>query len=141
MADEATVELDEEDDGPRLEMSAAEFETLARQAIAELPDELRVHAEAILLSIEPYASDELLEEMDVPEDEDLFGLYEGAALTERSVNDAPQLPPRVRLFYEAILDECETEEEVKHEVQVTILHEIGHHFGMNEEQLERLGYG
>jgi len=141
MSDETMDEAEDGDEGPRLEMSAAEFEVLAREAIAELPDELREHVEEILLSIEPYASDELLAQMEVPEDEDLFGLYEGPALTERSSSDAPYLPPRVRLFYEAILDECPTEEEVKHEVQVTILHEIGHHFGMDEEHLERLGYG
>jgi len=141
MSDETLDEGEDGDEGPRLELSAAQFEVLAREAIAELPDDLRVHVDEILLSIEPYASEELLAEMEVADDEDLFGLYEGPPLTERSVNDAPHLPPRVRLFYGAILDECPTEEEVKHEVKVTILHEIGHHFGMDEAQLERLGYG
>jgi predicted Zn-dependent protease with MMP-like domain len=126
------MENDEDDDLPRLEMSAQEFEALAREVVSELPQEFQD---------QPYAPDDLLEQMEVPEDEDLFGLYEGAALTERSVSDAPLLPPRIRLFYEAILDDCYTLDDVREEVRTTLLHEIGHHFGMDEEDLDRLGYG
>lgn len=135
------MENPEDELPPRIEMSAEEFEKLAREVVAELPVEFREHLEEIIFSIEPYAPDDLLEQMDVPEDEDLFGLYEGAALTERSVSDAPLLPPRIRLFYEAILDDCLTIEEVREEVRTTLLHEIGHHFGMDEDDLDRLGYG
>jgi predicted Zn-dependent protease with MMP-like domain len=133
------MENSEDDLPPRIEMSAEEFENLAREVVAELPEEFREHLEEIVFSIEPYAPDDLLEQMDVPED--LFGLYEGAALTERSHSDAPLLPPRIRLFYEAILDDCLTIEDVREEVRTTLLHEIGHHFGMDEDDLDRLGYG
>jgi predicted Zn-dependent protease with MMP-like domain len=135
------MENDEDGDPPRLEMSALEFEALAREVVSELPQEFQDHIAEIIFSVEPYAPDDLLEQMEVPEDEDLFGLYEGAALTERSLSDAPLLPPRIRLFYEAILDDCFTLEDVREEVRTTLLHEIGHHFGMDEEELERLGYG
>jgi predicted Zn-dependent protease with MMP-like domain len=135
------MEKTEDDLPPRIEMSAQEFEVLAREVVSELPKEFQEHISEIIFSVEPYAPDDLLEQMDVPEDEDLFGLYEGAALTERSHSDAPLLPPRIRLFYEAILDDCLTIEDVREEVRTTLLHEIGHHFGMDEDDLYRLGYG
>lgn len=122
-------------------MSPKKFKRIARRAIETLPEEFRPYLENVLLIVEPFPSDELLESLGVPEDEDLFGLYEGPALTEQSVSDAPELPPRITLYYEPLLDACETEEELIHEIQTTVLHEIGHHFGLDEEQLERLGYG
>jgi len=78
--------------------------------------------------------------MGLEKDEDLFGIYEGAALTERSVADAPEMPPRLILFQEPLLDACETEDELIHEIQVTVLHEVGHHFGLDEDRLEELGF-
>jgi predicted Zn-dependent protease with MMP-like domain len=122
-------------------MTPKKFEKIARKALAALPDAFQPYLQDVMLIIEPYPSDELLEELEVPEDEDLFGLYEGAALTERSSGDAPDLPPRVILYYEPLLDACETEEELIEEIQKTVVHEIGHFFGLDEEKLEELGYG
>ena len=125
---------------PRLKMSPRKFEKIARRAIDSLPAEFQPYVRDIVLVIEPYASDELLDDLSVPEDEDLFGLYEGPALTDRNVNDQPEMPPRMILYYEPLLDECETEEELIHEIQTTVLHEIGHHFGLDEDRLAELGY-
>jgi predicted Zn-dependent protease with MMP-like domain len=125
---------------PRLEISPRRFEKIARKAIAGLPGEFQPFLRDVMLVVEPYAADELLDDLEVPEDEDLFGLYEGPSLAERSSADAPEMPPRVILFYEAFLDECETEDELLHEIQTTVLHEIGHHFGLDEERLAELGY-
>jgi len=125
---------------PPLAMSPRQFEKVARRALAELPAEFQPYLRDVVLVVEAYASDELLDELGVPEDEDLFGLYEGPALTERSSTDPPEMPPRVILYYEPLLDACETEEELIHEIQTTVLHELGHHFGLDEDRLAELGY-
>lgn len=122
-------------------MTPTEFERLARKAIADLPTMFLPWLENVILVIEPHASDALLESLDVPDDEDIYGLYDGAALTDRNVNDPPAMPARIFLYYEPLLADCETDSELVHEIQTTVLHEIGHHFGMDEDQLEALGYG
>ena len=122
-------------------MTPKEFKAVARKAIENLPEEFRTHVAEIDILVEPHASDDVLSELGVPEDEDIYGLFEGTFLTERNLSDAPEMPPRITLFYEPLLADCETEEELVHEIQVTVLHEIGHFFGLEEEDLERLGFG
>ena len=122
-------------------MTPQRFEKIAYHALETLPQEFRPFIEACVLTVEPAASDELRRELELEDDEELYGLYEGTALIDRSVNDPPEPPPRVRLFYESLLADCETEEELVHEIQVTVLHEIGHHFGLDESDLEKHGYG
>ncbi len=122
-------------------MKRGEFKRIAREAILRLPEMFHPHVDQIMIVLKPHASKRMLDELGVPEDEDLFGLYEGPALTERTLGDAPELPPRITLFYEPLLDYCQTEEELIHEIQVTVLHEIGHYFGLDDPQLEALGFG
>jgi predicted Zn-dependent protease with MMP-like domain len=117
------------------------FRKIAEQAVAELPSEFRPFLCEIVLAVKARPSRKLLRELDVPDDEDLFGFYDGPALIDRSAADPPGMPSRIVLFYEPLLDACETREELVHEIQTTILHEIGHHFGLDEERLEDLGYG
>jgi predicted Zn-dependent protease with MMP-like domain len=121
-------------------MTPAQFKRIARQALQSMPEEFQTLVADCMLVIEPNPSRELLKDLDVGDDEDLFGLYEGTALTERNCNDAPEPPPRIILFYEPLLSACETEEELIAEIQKTVLHEIGHHFGMDEERLAELGF-
>src|SRR5206468_3715234 len=125
----------------RPEMTLNEFKAIAREAVENLPEVFRECVADIDIRIEPRASDELLDELEVPEDEDIYGIYEGPSLTERNANDPPGLPPRITLFYEPLLEDFETKEELIHEIQTTILHEIGHFFGLEEDDLERLGFG
>lgn len=125
---------------PPLAMSPRKFERIARRAIAGLPAEFRPCLRNVMLVIEPCASDKLLAELGIAADEDLFGLYDGPALTDRTSADPPELPPRITLYYEPLLDACETAEELTHEIQATVLHEIGHHFGLDEDRLAELGY-
>ena len=74
-------------------------------------------------------------------DPSLLGLYEGVALTERTSDYAGVLPDRITIYREAILDVCDDEDDVVHEVAVTVVHEIAHHFGVDEERLHELGWG
>jgi predicted Zn-dependent protease with MMP-like domain len=75
-----------------------------------------------------------------PEDPDLLGLYEGVALTERDSNYAGSLPDTITIYRDALLDICDSDDEVVDEVKVTVIHEIAHHFGIDDDRLHELGW-
>jgi predicted Zn-dependent protease with MMP-like domain len=75
-----------------------------------------------------------------PDDDELLGLYEGVALTERDTHYAGALPDTITIYREALLDMCDSEEEVVDEVAITVIHEIGHHFGIDDDRLHELGW-
>ncbi|HEY3322285.1 MAG TPA: metallopeptidase family protein [Planctomycetota bacterium] len=122
-----------------MQITKKHFKKLARQALVQLPEMFRPFVEKITIVVEDFASDELLDELDVPEDEDICGLYEGPSLTDGDLDHLPEIP-RIILYYVPLLEDCETEEELVHEIQVTVLHEIGHFFGLDEDKLAELGY-
>jgi predicted Zn-dependent protease with MMP-like domain len=76
-----------------------------------------------------------------PEEPDLLGLYEGIALTERDSSYAGALPDTVTIFRDSLLEVCETEDEVVAEVAITVVHELAHHFGIDDRRLHELGWG
>ena len=76
-----------------------------------------------------------------PDEPDLLGLYEGVALTERTTSYSFVLPDRITIYQDAILDGCTDEDEVVHEVLVTVVHEVAHHFGLDDKTLHELGWG
>jgi predicted Zn-dependent protease with MMP-like domain len=120
-------------------MDTKKFEKLVNAAIEELPQEFRERLENVAVIIEKYPSAELLREMEIPPDDLLFGLYEGTPLTERGW-DEPLHPDRIWIFQSPIEEECDTEEEIKDEIKITIVHEVAHFFGLDDEYLEELGY-
>ncbi|MCZ8382787.1 metallopeptidase family protein [Mycobacterium sp. CPCC 205372] len=75
------------------------------------------------------------------EEPSLLGLYEGVALTERDSWYAGSLPDTITIYRDALLDVCDSEEQVVEEVAITVIHEIAHHFGIDEERLHELGWG
>lgn len=107
------------------------FEELVGDALDELPAELTRLMDNVVV---------LVEEQN-PEEPDLLGLYEGVALTERGTDYGGVLPDRIFLYRAAILAVCETEDEVVNEVAITVVHEIAHHFGIDDERLHELGWG
>lgn len=121
-------------------MTPNQFEAVARKAIAKIPAEFQPYLEECTLHIEPRATKAKLRELEMDDDEELFGLYEGTPLIERRHDDPPEGPPRITLYYEPLLDYCLDEKELVYEIQVTVLHEIGHHFGLDENRLAELGY-
>ena len=107
------------------------FEELVADALDEVPTELMALLDNVVV---------LVEDRD-PEDPQLLGLYEGHALTERGWQYGGALPDRIMIYRKAICDVCETEEDVVEEVTITVVHEIAHHFGIDDERLHELGWG
>ncbi len=121
-----------------IHLSRREFIRLVRQAYRRVPPAMR---EAM------HNVDIVVEERPRPEDLDLadagatlFGMYTGVPLPEREGGE-PLLPDRIVLYRRPILESCSTRAEAVREIRVTLLHEVGHYLGMNEEELDRLGYG
>ncbi|WP_293001266.1 metallopeptidase family protein [Mycobacterium sp.] len=75
-----------------------------------------------------------------PDDDELLGLYEGVALTERDSHYAGSLPDTITIYRDALLEICDDEDEVVEEVKITVIHEIAHHFGIDDERLHELGW-
>jgi len=126
-----------------LRVSPRRFERLVARALDDLPEPFADHMENVSVVIEEAPDDELLRSMEMDPDDPgdtLFGLYEGVPLTERGFDEV-LLPDQITIFRRPLLEWCESEEEVVDEVRVTVLHEIGHFFGMDEERLDELGYG
>jgi predicted Zn-dependent protease with MMP-like domain len=75
-----------------------------------------------------------------PDEDDLLGLYEGVALTERDSHYAGSLPDTITIYRDALLDICDLDEQVVEEVKITVIHEIAHHFGIDDDRLHELGW-
>jgi len=122
-------------------MDRKSFERLVDEAVGDLPAVFREKLVNVAIIIEDYPSPALIAQMGLSPDDTLFGLYEGVPLTQRGYFDQPILPDRILIFQKAIEDECDSPEEIKEEIKVTIVHEIAHFFGMTDEYLDELGYG
>ncbi|HSQ14532.1 MAG TPA: metallopeptidase family protein [Candidatus Deferrimicrobium sp.] len=109
--------------------------------IDRLPRQFREQLRNVEFVVEDRPSEELLlaEELD-PEEETLYGLYQGIPLPERSSLDPPLLPDKITIFAEPLLEDFPDPEELREEIRLTVLHEIAHYFGMDEEDIENLGY-
>ncbi len=108
-----------------------DFETLVDQALDEIPPEIAALVDNLVVLVIA----------DPPADEpDLLGLYDGVALTDRESGFAGTLPDRILIFRNTLLELCDTHEELVDEVRVTVVHEIAHHFGIDDERLHDLGY-
>lgn len=123
-----------------MRMSEARFRQLVDEALALVPEEFRPYLAGVPVVVEAWAPDALLDELGVPEDETLYGLYSGRALTEGPA-ETGELPPRITLYRGPLLEDCEDEADLRDEIATTVIHEVAHHFGISEERLEELGWG
>ena len=120
----------------------ADFERLAAAAWDRLPAEFRNLARDIVIRIEDFATDEDLDELGIESPFDLMGLYRGVDLAHKSVLDTPREPDMVFLYRRAILDYwAEHEESLGHLVTHVLIHEIGHHFGLSDADMEGIEAG
>jgi predicted Zn-dependent protease with MMP-like domain len=113
-----------------------EFEALVRQAVDELPPRYRRLLDNVVVVVEEAPPPDVLEEMGVESEDELLGLYTGQAHgTESFFDAAGQLPAKIAIYRAPILRLCRTPGEVIQEVQDTVVHEIGHHFGLDDEEM------
>lgn len=114
-----------------LEIGLAEFEELVGEALDEIPAELAALMDNVVV---------LLEDEPPAEDPDLLGLYEGVPLVERGISYMAE-PDTITIFRFPILRMCSTRDDVVREVRITVVHEIAHHFGIDDDRLHELGWG
>ncbi|QTE31233.1 metallopeptidase family protein [Pengzhenrongella sicca] len=113
-------------------MTLAEFEDAVRDALDEIPEELAAQMDNVVV---------LVEDDPPADDPDLLGVYDGVPLTERGEFWATgALPDRITIFRRPTLAMCDSREEVVEEVAVTVVHEIAHHFGIDDDRLHELGW-
>jgi len=118
-----------------IRVNRREFQELVREALADLPDEFAAAMKNVAVIVEEEPTAEELESLGLdPEEDDLFGLYQGVPLPERGA-DAPVLPDRISIYRLPILWACETRAEAVAEVRTTVIHELGHYFGLAEDEL------
>jgi predicted Zn-dependent protease with MMP-like domain len=119
-------------------MTRARFEQLVAEAIRTIPSRFRDELRNIAVIVEDEPSDELLDEMDIEPPDTLFGLYQGTPLTERSWDFGNALPDRIVLYQGPIEDAGETDDDVVATIGETLIHEVGHYFGLSEAELEEI---
>ncbi len=113
-------------------MEPERFDALVDQALDGIPDELASLVRNVVVLVE--------DEPPEGEPDDLLGLYDGVALTERDGNVSVELPDRIFIFRGPLLDLCADEAELVEEVRITVVHEVAHHFGIDDDRLHDLGY-
>ena len=117
-----------------------EFEELVLDAVAGLPEELLSHLDNVAILVEQWPSAEQMAEHGLESRDELMGLYEGIPLTDRAGYNLV-LPDKITIFQGPLEAMCSTREQIATEVQLTVAHEIAHHFGLDDERLEELGLG
>ena len=114
-----------------VEMSRQRFEELVTDALDLLPEQFAKAMNNVVVLVEEYD----------PQDPTLLGVYVGVALTERDSDYGGVLPDRITVYRRPLLDMCADEDEVVNEVAITVVHEIAHHFGIDDQRLHELGWG
>ncbi|SKH94373.1 putative zinc metalloprotease [Mycobacteroides abscessus subsp. bolletii] len=114
-----------------VQMGEQRFGELVSDALDAIPPQLAAAIDNVVVLVQDHH----------PEDPELLGLYEGIALTERDSFYAGALPDTITIYREPLLEMCSSEQEVVDEVTITVIHEIAHHFGIDDERLHQLGWG
>ena len=123
----------------RLPPSLAEIEELADHALVRIPHRLKRHLGRVLIRVEEFPDEETEAEMGLDSPFDILGLYRGVALPRKSINDPRPDLDMIFLYRRPILDYwCESGEDLPHLVRHVLIHEIGHHFGFSDEDMERI---
>lgn len=94
----------------------------------------------VAVVVEDWPPEELLEELDIPPDDTMYGFYHGIPLPERSFQDSGNLPDKISIYRGPLMEDFPGRKELLRQIRITLLHEIGHYFGMDEERLSGLGY-
>ena len=123
-----------------LRFSRREFDRAVQDALKEIPPSFAPYLAGLAVDVEPSPPPDVLADLEIDDPTELLGLYQGTPLTERSVEAPPLAADRVVIYQRNLEQMCETREELVDEIRATVLHEVGHHFGLDEDELENLGY-
>jgi predicted Zn-dependent protease with MMP-like domain len=119
-------------------MTRERFTELVEQALREIPRRFRAAMTNVAVIVEDEPPPQILEEMEIEPPDSLFGLYQGTPLPERSWNYGNTLPDRISIYQRPIEEACDDEDEIRECVVETVIHEFGHYFGMDEDQIEEI---
>jgi predicted Zn-dependent protease with MMP-like domain len=119
-------------------MTRDRFEQLVVEAIALIPEDFRREINNLALVVEDEPTRDLLDEMGITPPDSLFGLYHGIPLTQRSWSYGNTLPDRITLYQRPIERECVDEDEVRGVIGETLIHEVGHYFGLSEDEISAI---
>ena len=111
-------------------MDPQRFDELVSDALDLIPEQLTAAMDNVVVLVADRH----------PDDDELLGLYEGVALTERDSDYGGALPDAITIYRDALLDVCESDDEVVDQVAITVIHEIAHHFGIDDDRLDELGW-
>jgi predicted Zn-dependent protease with MMP-like domain len=115
-----------------------QFRRLVLEAVALIPKRFRREMKNLALVVEDEPAPELLAEMEIEPPDSLYGLYHGTPLPERTWAFGNTLPDRITLFQRPIEEDCDDEDEIRAVIGETLIHEVGHYFGMSEEEIEEI---
>jgi predicted Zn-dependent protease with MMP-like domain len=122
--------------------SLADMEAMAHEVFERLPEHFRRMCEGVIIRVDDFPTEEVLDEMEAESEFDLLGLFQGTGLPFRSNDDLPRLPNMIWLYRRPILDYwAEHDESLGHIVRHVLIHEIGHHFGMSDDDMEAIEAG
>src|SRR5437773_6937539 len=119
-------------------MTRQEFERLVFTALRKLPHPFRDKLQNVAVVVEDWADDETLEDLGIEPPDTLYGLYRGVDLTRRDSSYGNVLPDTVTIYQGPIEEDCVDEEEMAELVRETVVHELGHYFGLDDETMERI---
>lgn len=119
-------------------MTREQFEKLVVEAVTLIPKRFRREMKNLALVVEEEPSEDLLEEMEIEPPDTLYGLYQGTPLPERTWGYGNTLPDRITIYQRPIEEDCEDEDEMRAVIGETLIHEVGHYFGLSEEEIEEI---
>ena len=123
------------------------FDRVVEEVLAEMPPMVHDALQRVPLLVEDYPSAEVMEQFGLKHRDELCGLHQGVPITKKSIEDPCRLPDTVTLYREGILAQAADRRgrihkgRLREEIRITLLHELGHQHGLDEEQLRQLGYG
>ena len=123
-----------------MQLSDEDFQTIVQEAIDSIPAGFQHYLHEIAIDIEDEPDEATCRELRLRSPRELLGLYRGTPLTHRHVEDPCRFPERIVIYQRNLERLCRTREQMMAEIRKTVLHEVGHHFGLSERQLRELGF-
>jgi len=124
-----------------MKLSSQAFDEAVQRAIRGIPAEIRRHLDNVLITVRRRPTAEMRKQLDIPMGEEPLGFYWGSSLAERSFFSPLDYPDTIFIFQDSLEEMCDTRKELEEQIRITVIHEIAHFLGIDEERLDELGYG